>query len=395
MKKKLIASLAAIAALGTSFIASAAIEKNQLTVWVNGDKGYNGIAKVAEKYTAKTGVKVTVAHPAQPELQFQQAAAIGSGPDIFLWGHDRYGEWASAGLIAPIKPSAEEKAKFADFAWDAMTFGGKIYGYPLSVEALGLICNKKLVPNAPENWEDFAKLDDELQKQGAHAVFWEYTTPYFSYPLISAQGGYAFRKGLDGFYDVTETGIANDGAKAGFRFLADLVRNGHMDKGPDYAVMEENFAKGILGCIIASPWALGSFKDAGIDYSVNRLPKLGGKRSRPFVGILGFTISSASPNKKLAIDFLENYLLTDSGLREVNNDRPLGVAALKSFQKTLGSDPVVAVTIENAKEGDLMPSVPEMCKFWPAFQNALKNATTGRETPDEAAETAAKRILMK
>lgn len=73
----------------------------------------------------------------------------------------------------------------------------------------------------------------------------------------------------------------------------------------------------------------------------------------------------------------------------------LGVAALKSFQKTLGSDPVVAVTIENAKEGDLMPSVPEMCKFWPAFQNALKNATTGRETPDEAAETAAKRILMK
>ena len=39
MKKKLIASLAAIAALGTSFIASAAIEKNQLTVWVNGDKG--------------------------------------------------------------------------------------------------------------------------------------------------------------------------------------------------------------------------------------------------------------------------------------------------------------------------------------------------------------------
>lgn len=146
MKKKLIASLAAIAALGTSFIASAAIEKNQLTVWVNGDKGYNGIAKVAEKYTAKTGVKVTVAHPAQPELQFQQAAAIGSGPDIFLWGHDRYGEWASAGLIAPIKPSAEEKAKFADFAWDAMTFGGKIYGYPLSVEALGLICNKSSCP---------------------------------------------------------------------------------------------------------------------------------------------------------------------------------------------------------------------------------------------------------
>ena len=58
MKKKLIASLAAAAALGTSFLANAAIEKNQLTVWVNDDKGYNGIAKVGERYTKKTGVKV-------------------------------------------------------------------------------------------------------------------------------------------------------------------------------------------------------------------------------------------------------------------------------------------------------------------------------------------------
>ena len=395
MNKKLIASLAFAASLGAAFSADALIAEGQLTIWINGDKGYNGIAKVGEIYTTKTGIKVTVSHPDQPEVRFQQTAATSNGPDIFLWAHDRFGDWVQTGLLAPIEPSKEEKEKFASFAWDAMTVGGKIYGYPLSVEAVGLICNKKLVPAAPENWEDFPKLDEELKKQGARAIFWDYTTPYYSYPLISAQGGYAFRKGLDGFYDVTETGIANDGAKAGFRFLADLVRNGHMDKGPDYAVMEENFAKGILGCIIAGPWALGSFKDAGIDYSVNRLPKLGGKRSRPFLGILGFTISSASPNKKLAIDFLENYLLTDSGLREVNNDRPLGVAALKSFQKTLGSDPVVAVTIENAKEGDLMPSVPEMSKFWPAFQNALKNATTGRETPDEAAETAAKRILMK
>ena len=46
MNKKLIASLVGIATLGTAFLANAAIEENQLTVWVNGDKGYNGIAKV-------------------------------------------------------------------------------------------------------------------------------------------------------------------------------------------------------------------------------------------------------------------------------------------------------------------------------------------------------------
>ena len=44
-------SLLALAVLATTVSANAAIEKDQLTVWVNGDKGYNGIAKVGEKFS--------------------------------------------------------------------------------------------------------------------------------------------------------------------------------------------------------------------------------------------------------------------------------------------------------------------------------------------------------
>ena len=98
MNKKLIATLIAGALLGLSSAAGAAIAENQLTLWVNGDKGYNGIAKVGERYTKKTGVKVTVAHPDQVEVKFQQTAATGNGPDIFLWAHDRFGEWAKPSL---------------------------------------------------------------------------------------------------------------------------------------------------------------------------------------------------------------------------------------------------------------------------------------------------------
>ncbi|MDY6375118.1 MAG: hypothetical protein SPL69_03300 [Succinivibrionaceae bacterium] len=54
MNKKLIASLALVctASLGAAFSAGALIPENQLTIWVNGDKGYNGIAKVGEKFTS-------------------------------------------------------------------------------------------------------------------------------------------------------------------------------------------------------------------------------------------------------------------------------------------------------------------------------------------------------
>lgn len=74
MNKKLIASLAFAASLGAAFSADALIAEGQLTIWINGDKGYNGIAKVGEIYTTKTGIKVTVSHPDQPEVRFQQTA---------------------------------------------------------------------------------------------------------------------------------------------------------------------------------------------------------------------------------------------------------------------------------------------------------------------------------
>ena len=283
-------------------------------------------------------------------------------------------------LLSPITPSAEEKEKFVAFTWDAMTIGGKIYGYPVSVEAIGLLCNKKLVPEVPENWEDFVKLDDQLKKQGARAVIWDYNTPYFSYPLISANGGFAFKKGADGFYNVDETGVGNEGARAGMKYLVDMIKNDHIEKGADYGVMEAKFSKGQVGCIVNGPWAC---------------PKLNGQWSRPFVGVLGFVLNAASPNKDLAVDFLENYLLTDEGLKDMNDDKALGAAAIKTFQDQVGKNPRVATTIENAQNGDLMPSVPEMSRFWSSFQTALKNATSGRQSVDEALDTAAKRVVQK
>ena len=363
-----------------------------LTVWVAGFWGHNGIAKVGERFTRDTGIKVTVAYPAEVEVKFQQLATIGHGPDIFLWVHDRFGEWAKAGLLAPLTPSAEEMSKFERSAWDAVTIGGKVYGYPMSLEAISLICNRKLVPTAPENWEDFIPLDRKLQKRGARAIYWDYTTPYYTYGLISANGGYAFKKGAAGFYDVRETGAANAGASEGVRFLVDLIRDGHMHKGSDYAVMESEFTSGRLRCVLNGPWSWSDYDRSGIDYSVNRLPKLSGKRSRPFVGVHSFVINAASHNKDLAAYFLEDYLLTDEGLSDIYRDKAFVAPALKSFEAQTGRDPRAAVTMENALGGDPFPSVPEMARFWSSFQTALTNATSGRQTVEEALETARRRI---
>ncbi|GGB16265.1 maltose/maltodextrin ABC transporter substrate-binding protein MalE [Agarivorans gilvus] len=391
MKKTILASAIAVASLGMAANAFAAIEEGQLTIWVNGDKGYNGLAEVGKRFEADTGVKVSVAHPDDAPGKFQQAASTGSGPDIFLWAHDRFGDWVDAGLLTEVKPSAEKKAAVEDFAWDAVTINGKIYGYPIAIEAVGLIYNKDLVPNPPKTWEEIPALDTELQKSGKHAILWDYNNTYFTWPLLAANGGYIF-KYENGAYDTKDTGVATPGAKMGAKVIKDLIDNGHMPKGADYGVMDSAFNKGEVAMVINGPWAWDNMEKSGINYGVTYIPTINGNKAKPMVGVLAGAINSASPNSDLAIEFLENYLVTDEGLKTVNDDVPLGAVALKSYMEQLSSDPRIAATFANAQDGEPMPNVAAMGKFWSAMATSLTNITSGRQPLDKALDAAARRI---
>ena len=105
--------------------AAHADDKGTLQIWINGDKAYNGLAKLGEKFTKDTGVKVIVEHPQDAPAKFQQAAAAHGGPSIFIWAHDRAGEWISAGLIEPVNPKPKFMAAFDKVGWDAFASGGK------------------------------------------------------------------------------------------------------------------------------------------------------------------------------------------------------------------------------------------------------------------------------
>ena len=66
-----------VATLGVACSATAAIDEGQLTIWINGDKGYPAWPKSA-KFEAETGIKVTVAHPDRVEVKFSKPPATGS-----------------------------------------------------------------------------------------------------------------------------------------------------------------------------------------------------------------------------------------------------------------------------------------------------------------------------
>ena len=409
MLNKLVCTLSSAVMASALTVSAFAFEKDELVIWVGGDKAYNGIRKVAEQFMKDYDfLKVKVEIPENLTDRFQQAAASNSGPDILFWAHDRYGEWARSGLLAPVDPSEGFKSGINQIGWDAMTSQGKIYGYPISMEAISLIYNKDLLKEPPKTFEEMFALKDKLAEtfppgltdaekkdannKGVTTIMWDQVQPYFSMPLLAADGGYVFKKTPTG-YDVKDTGVNNSGAMAGGKMLVDLIDKGVMPRGVDYGVMESTFNRQRVAMMISGPWAWANLEKSGVNYGVAQLPSVNGKPAKAFVGVWGAALNNASPNKSLSKEFLENYLMTQDGLMTMNDDVPLGAVANLEFMKKLETDPRIAATYQNVEAGLIMPNVPEMGKFWSAMEAALRNITSGRQKYDVALNDAAKLIV--
>jgi len=364
-----------------------AFEDGKLVIWTGANRDKAQLDAAAAAFTDELGVEVVV-EVVDPDLtdKFQQAAATGDGPDIVLWAHDRFGEWAGGGLIAPVSPGAWADGVLPA-AMDAVNFGGKIWGYPISVEAVHLIYNTDIIQTPPASFEEIAAMDTG----GKQKILWDYNNTYFTMPMLMAEGGYSFKK-VGGVYDGKHTGVNDAGAIAGAEVLKSLFDDKVMPQGVDYGVMDGAMNKGEVAMVLNGPWAWGGLDASGIHYAVAPIPTVGGKVSPPFLGVQALAINAASPNADLAKELIENYLATDEGLAIWNKNGALG--ALTDISAAAAQDdPVVTAMLKVAENGVPMPSNPEMGAFWAAMAPALTNITSGAQLPADALNDAAKRIL--
>ena len=293
IKKTLVAAMT----LAMAATNAQAFSEDEITIWVGGDKAHKGIAEVGAQFEKDTGIKVKVEIPENVTDRFQQAASTGQGPDIIFWAHDRYGEWAQSGLLAEIKPSESFKAGIEDKGWQAMSVNGKVYGYPVAMEAIGLIYNKDIVKEAPKSFEEMFELDKQLAKKNIDTIMWDQVQPYFTMPLLASNGGYVFKETKMG-YDVKDVGVNSAGAKKGAHMLSKLIEADVLPRGVDYGVMDSSFNKGETAMMITGPWAWSNLDKSGINYGVAPIPTIDGSQSRAFVGVWGAAVNNATPNKE-------------------------------------------------------------------------------------------------
>ncbi|WP_416763096.1 maltose/maltodextrin ABC transporter substrate-binding protein MalE [Roseateles sp. So40a] len=378
-------------ASGSAF--AALLDRHEpLRVWINGDKGYEGVVKIGERFTRDTGIALRVEHPENGVSKFEQAAAAGKGPDVWIWPHDRAGGWAASGLIRPVAPSRALRESVAPMAWSPWRIGGRTWGYPIAIESVALIVNLDLVPRVPRTWDEVFELDRRLRPQGRRAIMWPYNEFYYTYALMSAGGGYAFRRREDGSWDAADNGIDTDGTRAGMGLLKRLVDEGLVPRTATYAESEAAINEGRVAMTINGPWGWNNLKKSGLRVAAAPLPSLRGRAGRPMTGVLGAMLCASSKQPLLATEFIERYLLSIEGLRAIQAHVPLGVPANTALLAELRGDALVEGTAAAAALGEPMPNVPEMARFWTAMNAAVQGITQGRESVDAGLARASRRV---
>ncbi len=383
--KKLLSALVVCVLLNLS--RASAVQDGKLLIWINGDKAYTALAEIGKKFAAEAGIPVTVEHPTDLPTKFAPAAQSGNGPDIVFWAHDRLGSWAASGLIQPLNIEPAYQARFLPKSWEAFTYDGKIWGYPVCMESVALIYNKALIQAVPPTLLDM--------KPGTkpYPILWAYDTPFFTWPFLAGAGGYVFGKKADGSYDISDIGVSTPGAVKALQHVADMIKTGVMPKGVTYDVVTAQMQKGQCAMMVNGPWAWNDLKKYNIDFGIGFIPgATADGPAKPFVGVLGAMIDAKTPNKELADLFIRDYVLTPAGLAALDKDTYDGPHALIESYEIQKADPRVEASMKNVELGVLMPNIPQMATFWAALDTAVKTVTSGQGTAQEVLDSAAKNM---
>ena len=363
----------------------------ELLIWMDADRG-PALEPILKKFEEKYSIKVRTEAPQNITDSFATAAQSGKGPDIIIWAHDKVGEWADGGLISPLEVGREICDKYYPKAWEAVTHKGSIWGFPIGLETVALIYNKKLLDgHPPEKLSDLTQLNAKIKQEhpGVATILWDYKSAYYSWGILASAGAYIFAKKDDG-YDLGDVGVADAGAVEALSKIIGLVDAGILPKSISYSATEDLMGQGKLAMMISGPWAWANLIKAGIDFGVAPVPGCGEHPSRPFVGVAAAYINRASSNQDIAKEFIENFLISKDGLRAMNDAKPIGIPSLISLAEEMDqSNPLLRQMKICVEQGEVMPNIPEMGRFWSAVGAALQLATNGQASAEAALREAA------
>src|SRR5574344_2130798 len=228
MAKRIIGLLCAVSVvlLATGCAKKAKSEPVTLTVW----ESTNG----PDKFIEQAGAKYTEKHPnvtikyVNVELgdaagQIALDGPAGVGPDLFAAPHDKLGELVSGGHVLPTVNPDEVSKEVLSACSSALTYNGKMYGYPISAETYALFYNKALIKESevPTTWEGLADWAKKFNaaNNGKYGFVMDVGNGYYTIVFTTSEGNRLF--GTSGS-DTNNTNINSDASVKGMKFFQSL-----------------------------------------------------------------------------------------------------------------------------------------------------------------------------
>lgn len=394
--------------------------KNQLIIWTDMNE-MNSLDIATKRFTDKTGVQVKIVRVPFLELRtkFQVAAPVRQGPDLITGPHNWIGPFATAKLISSFNLPEEERKKFLNVSLKVMSFDGKPYGLPLSVETMGLIYNKKFIKDPPKTMKELIETAQSLTKGDFSGFLFDNKDFYLAWAIFGGYGAYIFKETPNGL-DPLDVGLDTPQAVEAANFILDLQKKYHlMEQGITKDIASGRFMDNKCAMTLNGPWALVDFKKQNIDYGFTQMPKLeNGRHLSPLVGVLGIMLNNYSKKRELAIKLMQeitdNKTLVDIYLEggripsrlDAQDDPRIAfesvykekydISYIGGTSCALNTDFIqnneVKGVLDSASVGTPMPNIPAMALVWQPMKEALELITMEKLSPQEALTQATERI---
>jgi arabinogalactan oligomer/maltooligosaccharide transport system substrate-binding protein len=353
-----------------------------LTVW----ESLNG----PDEFIKQAGAAYTQANPhvtikfvnvelGDSTTQIALDGPAGVGPDLFAAPHDMLGNLVSNGHVSPTANPDQVKSAVLGACATAITYNGKMYGYPVSAETYALFYNKDLVADAdvPTSWDSLISWAKSFNQAGKYPFVMDVGNAYYTIIFTTENGNRLF--GPSGT-DATNTYLNTPDAVAGMKYFQTLRQSLNAPAADvNTAQADGAFSSGNVALYISGPWNVKPFGDAGRNFGVKALPSLPGQTTpaASFSGTRVMFVSAYSTKQDEAAKF-GAFLLTP----EMQQLRAKITQTLPAID-TPTDNPYAPGFLQQLDYAFPMPSITPMQKFWDAFGAASANIWNGADVQKE------------
>jgi arabinogalactan oligomer/maltooligosaccharide transport system permease protein len=349
--------------LAALLLLSAAPPAAELTLW----HAWRG----AEQAALETALGIHAPHVRPVAMPFDgfseklsAALSHGEGPDLFIYPHDRLGQWRrEKSLLELPAPNNQLDA----VALSAVSEDSRYFGLPLASKSL-VLYGRNSGPKLPA---DLAKTP-----KGKAWVATTVNSYYAAFPWLAAAGARPF--------DAKGRPALNSPEHArGLAQLKELIDRGTLPGGLDSAQARASFIRGQIPFLLDGPWALRELEEHIDDLNVQAPPTAFGAKLQPFATVEAVFVSAHTEHPKVAM----------AAAATLAGDPVALLRALQGGQLVPNQNlwPEIAekarmnAALAKAQQGSYpLPTSPIMRAFW----SPAKDALTGVLRQGKAVQTA-------